>query len=241
MADVKGGLPTKRISMFKDHEFQVAKITLGVDETPPTGGVLGGAGTSSSPVTCTDDDHNFLEFYLRANPSANKSGNGLFIQMDAYRNLGLYNRTIYTTVNVPASTNPRNPHAIKALCKFAATSSYCQGQATAGTFDMEFANGVQHASMGECSIVKIEAVLGWTSFNWGAGTVHALLKLGVQGGDAAARQKWLNVMYISGEAGNKAAQYMVCNADVTGGGGASAGGLQVKVNATQYWIPLYTL
>lgn len=244
MANVKGGLRRKRIKMFRDHEVQMAKITLGTKETAPTGGVLGGGGTSAVPVECTSADHNFLEFYLRANP-ATGSGNGLFIEMEAKKNLALYNRTIYTTVVVPSAANPRNPHAIKALLKYTDETSYCQGGSSAVTGDVEVPNKTMHASMGEIQAGIFQFVLGGTSFDFGADSSKneaSVLHVKVVGGDATSQGKLKAIMKFTGLAvGNKAAKLAFCNADVAGGGGASAGGIQVRVNGTNYWLPIYTL
>ncbi len=241
MAMDKGSLFTKQLKHLADHEVFAAKLRLGDEETMSENAVIMGGGTSTSPIECTDDDHEFMEFHLKANPAANKSGNGFRITLYADRNLALYNRAIYTTVDIPTGKNPRNPHAIKALTKFNATSSYAQGQATAVTADIELADGTQHASMGEVTVIKAEAVLGGNSFDWGAGTKHTLLKLGVQGGNATARQKWITAIMFKGEEGNKAAKYMVSNADVTGAGGASDGGIQIDVNGTAMWLATYNI
>lgn len=239
MADVKGGLPTKRMSQFQNHEVYMAKIRLGASEVLDTTAVLGGAGSSASPVECTDDDHNFLCFYLKANPAANKSGNGLYIEMEATRDLALYNRTIYATVTTPAGKHPRNPQAIKALSKIVATG-YVQGTTTAITADVELPNEVMSASMGSIYGVASQIVLGGTTTAFGAATRHAIFLGKVTGGDATAQKRILNVFDIETlGVGNMAAKCMVSNADSTTAG--CSGGLQVRVNGTQYWIPLYTI
>ena len=74
-------------------------------------------------------------------------------------------------------------------------------------------------------------------------TEHGLIRCTVSGdsGNAAAVTNLLHVSVDDNCVGNKAAALMVCNADVTGGGGAASGGLQVRVEGTNYWIPLYSL
>lgn len=242
MAMLKGPLLMKCLSHLSDHEVVMGKLRLGDEETYSGNGVIIQGGSDSAPIECTSDDHNFIDLRLKATPSANKSGNGLYITMEAARDLALYNRTIYSTIVVPSGKHPRNPHAVKALTKITDETSYVQGQTTAVTADMEFKAATQHASMGECSLIKAEAVLGsGAGFAWGAGTNHALLKLGVAGGDATGRQKWITSIWFAGEIGNKAAKLILCNADVTGGGGASNGGIQVRINNTQMWIPTYSI
>ncbi len=74
-------------------------------------------------------------------------------------------------------------------------------------------------------------------------TEHGAIRVAT-GGDATGAAKFKNVLHVAplaGQVGNKAAALMVANADVTGGGGAAAGGLQVRINGTQYWIPLYSI
>jgi len=243
MADIKGGLPTKRIGTYQDHEVLMGKITLGSSEVTPTNGVLGGAGTSGVPVECTSDDHNFFEFYLKSNPSANKSGNGLFIEMEATRDLALYNRTIYTTVSVPAGKHPRNPHAIKALLKIAATG-YVQGTGTALLGDVELPNEVMNAACGSIYAGQLQMVVGGDTCDIGD-TRHAILMMKVTGGTITGQSQIKNVFDIESLAiGNMAAQLMLSNGDVTGGGAAPDGtlkGFQVRVNGEQYWIALYKI
>lgn len=70
--------------------------------------------------------------------------------------------------------------------------------------------------------------------------VLSLIRAIVDGGNAAAKRKVVNLMEVVAEVGTQANKYMVCNEDVNGAG-ATAGGLQVRVNGTQYWIPLYTI
>lgn len=72
---------------------------------------------------------------------------------------------------------------------------------------------------------------------------HGLIRCTV-GGDAGNVASFLNLLHVdvaSACVGNKSAKLLVCNADVTGGGGAAAYGLQVRVEGTQYWLPLYSI
>jgi hypothetical protein len=74
-------------------------------------------------------------------------------------------------------------------------------------------------------------------------TEHGAIRV-ASGGNATGAAAFKNVLLVSplaGQVGNKSAALMVSNADVTGGGGAAAGGLQVRVNGVQYWIPLYSI
>lgn len=74
-------------------------------------------------------------------------------------------------------------------------------------------------------------------------TEHGAIRVAT-GGNTTGAAKFKNVVHVaplSQQVGDKAAALMVCNADVTGGGAAAAGGLQVRVNGVQYWIPLYSL
>lgn len=243
MADVKGGLPTKRNTQFQNHEVYMAKLRLGASEVLDASAVLAGAGSSASPVECNSNDHNFLCFYLKANPaSSNKSGNGLFIHLTAQKDTGLYNRAIYTTVAVPTGKHPRNPHAIKALLTIADDTCYIMGTGTALLGDVEYPNKTLNGSMGSVYAAQLQIVLGGTSFSQATTKEHAFLRMNMSGGDAGSQGKFINLLSVEGlNVGNKAAKLMICNADVTGGGGAATGGLQVKVNGTQYWLPLYAI
>ena len=74
-------------------------------------------------------------------------------------------------------------------------------------------------------------------------TEHGLIRCTISG-DAGTVASFKNILHVDVAAacvGNKAAALAVCNADVTGDGGAAAAGLQVRVEGTQYWIPLYAI
>jgi len=74
---------------------------------------------------------------------------------------------------------------------------------------------------------------------------HGLLWLDVvTGNDDAQAAKVLNAMLVvtpSNCVGNKAAALMISNADVTVGGGASAGGIAINVNGTRMWLATYAI
>ncbi len=81
--------------------------------------------------------------------------------------------------------------------------------------------------------------------NGNIATNHGLLWLDVVSGvDDTQAAKILNAMLIttaSTNIGNKAAALMISNADVTGSGGASAGGIAINVNGTRMWLATYTI
>jgi fibronectin-binding autotransporter adhesin len=74
---------------------------------------------------------------------------------------------------------------------------------------------------------------------------HGLLWLDVvSGSDDTQAAKILNAMLVTTATtniGNKAAALMISNADVTGAGGASSGGIAINVNGTRKWLATYTI
>lgn len=240
MAESLGGLPTRQITHMKDHEVFMQKIRLGAGEYLATDTVIGGAGTSANPVEYgTAEDHYFLRFYFKSAVTG-KTTIGLQVNLDCATALSLFDTAVEGNITIPAATNPRNPVGVQANYTFSGANARVQGQGAGVGSYMQFFNGTTHASMGHIFGFVSEVNVGGTSFAWGAGTPHALYYGSVSGGDAAARRKYINFITIDAETGNKAAKYMLSNADVTSGGSVT-GGIQVCVNDTQYWIALYSI
>ena len=241
MGDTRGGLPTKRNTTMQDHEVYMQKIRLGHFEKLADESILAGAGTETNPVECaTVDNQKFLVFWLKSAVTG-KTTIGLQVNLKCSTALSLFDTALEGNIAIDAAKNPRNPVAVQGNYTFSGADARVQGQGACVGAYMQFYNGTMHAQCGHIFNFVSEVNVGGTSFAWGAATPHALYYGSVSGGDAAARRKYINFITIDAEIGNKAAKYMLCNGDVTGGGGAAAGGIQVCVNDTQYWIPLYSI
>jgi len=240
MADTRGGLPTKTIGTFQDHEVLMGKLRLGTFEKLATDAILAGAGTEAVPVECaTVADQKFLVFWLKSAVTG-KTTIGLQVNLNCATDLSLFDTAVEGNVTIATGKNPRNPVGVQANMTFAGADSKVQGQLAGVGSYISMYNGATHGACGPIYGMVSEVNVGGTSFSWGAATPHALFYGCVSGGGAAQRRLWKNVFAVDGEAGAKASKYMIANADATAGG-ACTGGLQVEVNGTQYWIPLYSI
>ena len=239
MADVKGGLPTKRNTTMMDHEVYMAKIRLGASEKMSSDAILGGGGDSNNPVECaTVANQTFLDFHFKSAVTG-KSITGIKVTLNCATNLSMFDTALYGIIAIPAGKTPRNPTAIQGEMTITATGK-CQGTAAIigayGSLPGETMNGM--GSMYGVS-AQIDCAASF-SFPDKENHNHALF-MGAMGGDGTAKANFLNAfLFADLPSGNKAAKKMHCNADCTAGGSCT-GGLRVKVNGTNYWIPLYSI
>ena len=241
MADTRGGLPTKTIGTFQDHEVLMGKLRLGTLEKLATDAILAGAGTEAVPVECaTVADQKFLVFWLKSAVTG-KTTIGLQVNLNCATDLSLFDTAVEGNVTIATGKNPRNPVGVQANMTFAGADSKVQGQLAGVGSYISMYNGATHGACGPIYGMVSEVNVGGTSFSWGAATPHALFYGAVSGGDAAARRKFVSFLSVAAETGNKAAKYMVCNADVTGGGAAANGGIQISVNGTAMWLATYNI
>lgn len=195
-------------------------------------GLLMGVGTSADPATTSTADDKFVE--IRAKTTATSGDNRLgYFRYEIGAAGGGECMRAFTYLSA-ASTTVRGAHVSLVPSAAGAVSGLGTAlSATLHTGNTAFTTG---------NVACIEA----NPYADGEGalpTEHGAIRVAT-GGDATGGAKFLNVLHVSpqtGQVGNKAAKLMVCNADVTAGGGAAAGGLQVRVNGTQYWLPLYSI
>jgi len=200
-----------------------------------TTGLLAGAGADGTNITNAVADKRFLQFYCET--SATSGDNRLlyasYTMSGANASAGgecLRARTVLTA----ACGTVRGAHLTLESSGDGAVSGL--GTAITGTLFL----GTAAFSTG--TVACVEANPWFTDVN-GPPAVHSGFRLAL-GGDTTGQALFLNFGEISGDAGivgNKAAQLLVSNADVTGAGGASAYGFRMLVQGTPYWVPLYTL
>lgn len=205
-----------------------AKLYSNGDETA----IIIGAGTSSAPIESSVVDQKHLE--IRAKSLA-ASGD---------------NRLAYFRFEIGAAGGGECLRAFTALTAAVATargghvslvpsgSGAVSGLGTGFTATLHF--GTAAFVTGNVACLEANPYADSTG---APPTEHGALRVAT-GGDTTGAAKFKNVLHVAplaGQVGNKAAALMVSNADVTGGGAAGAAGLQVRVNGTQYWIPLYSI
>ncbi len=209
-------------------------VTLGADTT--TALLLGaGAASNATVITTATANKNFIQFYTENTAT---SGD----------NRGIYNRFYlggaggggeslrsYTTVDDVAAGTAHGAH----LSLNFATSGSITGLGVAMRGTLHVPNYAMSA--GTYAALQAEAYCDGTSSDISGVTAHGLIRCVVDGGDATAQSKVTKLLLVSAPVAAKTSAYMVANDDVTGAGGAAAGGIQVSVNGTAYWIALYAI
>lgn len=243
VANVRGRTPTKRIDMYKDHEFVVGRIVLGGDESAEAPTVIMGAGTWTTPIECTEDDHHFINLITRGMATG---GSSKALAIDHYLGVSGGSPTIFRgCMELEDGIYAASASAADFNLRFGTAPSRCTGEGHAIGGQLRLPNRALTPG-GKYSAQKLEIYLS------GASTVvtpinpdlnMAILRLQVIGGDTADRRLIHNALMIQGETGNKSSKYMVAGDDVTGSGsgGTSDGGIQINVNGTQLWLATYSI
>lgn len=236
VSNVRGRLPTKRIDKYKDHEFVVGRIVLGGDETMEAVAVLGGAGTWAAPVECAEADHHWFNFVLNGKAA---SGSSRAIAIDLEQKTTGTASPCCLKVEAKAGNGiaVQGMGALDGKICFGTAGAKVTGECAAVTGQLNVPNRAMDAGGGHYA-GKFEIYLSGTSADISPTQKHAILKLQVFGGNAAAQRKVLNLFELIGPEGAKASKYIISNADVGDGG---AGGIQINVNGTQRWIPYWAI
>ena len=238
VSHTRGRKPTKRIDMYKDHEFVVGRLVVGEDESMEAPSVLMGGGTWTYPIECAVADHHFLNFITRGMAS---SGSSKFMAVDHYLGVSGGSPTIYRgCMELEDGIYAANASAADFTLRFGTSGSKVVGEGHALAAQLRVPNRSMDTG-GLMSAAKFEVYLDGTSANWN--TSHgdnSIIRIQCQGGNTAARRKVVSAILFTGETGNKANKYLVCNADVNGGG-ASGGGIQINVNGTPMWLATYAI
>jgi len=237
VANVRGRTPTKRIDMYKDHEFVIGRLVLGGDETMETVAVLGGAGTWAKPAECSEADHHWFNFVLNGKAA---SGSSRAIAIDLEQKTTGTASPCCLKVEAKAGNGiaVQGMGALDGKICFGTVGAKITGEGAAVTGQLKLPDRALDAGGGYYA-GKFEIYCAGNSADPTPAQKHAILKLQVHGGNQAARRKVTHFAEIIGEAGAKDAGYMLANADPSSGG--IAGGIRVDVNGTDYWILLYTM
>ena len=239
VSHTRGRLPTKRIDMFQDHEFAVGRLVVGGDESAEAPTVLIGGGTWTNPLECAVADHHWLNFITRGMAS---SGSSKFMAVDHYLGVSGGSPTIFRgCMELEDGIYAANASAADYTLRFGTSGSKVVGEGHALSAQLRVPNRAMDTG-GLMSAAKFEVYLDGTSANWN--TSHgdnSIIRIQVIGGNQAARRKVVSGILFTGESGNKSSKYMVAGDDVTGGGGATTGGIQINVNGTPMWLGTYTI
>jgi len=213
-------------------DLGIADDRMGLGTFNPTGSILIGLNEASTVVTNSEANQKNIE--VRCKSTATSGDNRLaYFRYEIGAAGGGECLRAFTALTAAAGT-VRGGH----VSLVPSGSGAVSGLGTACSFTLHF--GTAAFSTGNVACIEANPYADSTN---APPTEHGAIRVAT-GGDATGGAKFLNVLHVSpqaGQVGNKGALLMVCNADVTGGGGASAGGLQVRVNGVQYWIPLYTI
>lgn len=195
-------------------------------------GLLIGVGTSLAPAATSTADTNFVEVRAKTTATTGDNRLGYFRYEIGAAGGGECLRAL--TALTAASGTVRGAHISLVPSGDGAVS----GLGTALSVTLHF--GAAAFVTGNVACLEANPYADDTG---APPTEHGAIRV-ASGGNATGAAKFKNVLHVSplaGQVGDKAAALMVCNADVTGGGGAANGGLQVRINGTQYWIPLYSI
>jgi hypothetical protein len=197
------------------------------------GGLLAGAGVSATPYTMTGASKSMLSFYGTSADTAD-SNRGVYAKLTLSGAAGGGEAMrAYAYGTTAAKSNLRGLHATAEV----ATAATITGEMAAvkGTLQLAGANAGGYQS---CLTAEFRTVAS-TAF---PATHGAIFVTG--SGDATANALFKNLLLVDVPAdcvGDKAAAKLICNADVTAGGGAATYGIQCRLNGVQYWLPLYAI
>lgn len=198
-----------------------------------SGALLAGAGNSTTKATNSTAGKNFLSFYLN---HSNTSGD----------NRGLYLRTyfsgaggsgdgarIFTTVNAVGVANATGAHISLNL---GATTYSVTGQAIACRATLHVPNAALVAG-GTYAALQAEVYLDGTSADPRTATQFSLLRLIIDGGNAAAQAKVLNLMSLVNIPADSGGGQMYSPGTSMG---TVTGTLRILLNGNAMYIPVYS-
>lgn len=227
----------KDIGSFRNVTL-AGKLNLGLNGgAVSASGVLLGVGTTASPATSSTAGVIFAE--LRCKTTATSGDNRLAYLRYNIAGAGASGECIRAFTDLTAAVDTVNGAHISLQ---AGDTGYVSGQGLAIRGQLYVKDAAVPAN-GTYAATQSEIYFEGSSSDIGAVTSVTLHRFIVSGDatNAGDIKKLFLVDATANNTGNKAAQLLICNADVTGGGGASAGGLQIDVEGTSYWIPTYTL
>lgn len=236
VSNVRGRLPTKRIDMYKDHEFVVGRLVLGGDESAEAPTVIMGAGTWTYPIECAEEDHHFINLITRGMASG---GSSKVIAIDHYLGVSGGSPTIFRgCMELEDAISAPSASAGDFTVRFGTAGSKITGEGHAVSAQLRVPNRAVDAG-GVYSAFKCEVYLDGNDADPTPAQHYAIARFQVHGGNTAAQRKFNSLFYIIGPEGAMASKYLISNADPTTAGVAK--GLQIQINGTRYWLAAYTI
>lgn len=196
-------------------------------------GSLMGIGTTAAPALTTTANEYFIE--VRAKSTAT-SGTGrlCYFRYDT-GGAGAEGEGLRVINNISAAAS--NARGGNFSVQTTAATGYVTGEAIG--LQGQLSVGAGAIGGGTMSAMQSQLYLSAATSAVGSGNV-AVHSFNVSG-DNTLSAGFINLFRVdtlAGQVGNLAAKLMVSSAQVTT---ASTGGLQVRVNGTQYWIPLHAI
>jgi len=211
----------------------VGRIQFGEDFDIDDTVVCIGGGSAANPVASASTSKNFLDFRF-SHTGASGDIRGLYLRTYYAGGAGGESARIFSTIQANCGT-ARGAHISLNF-----DGGFCSGLATALSGTLHIPN--TGAVTGNIAAIEAQAYCdAGDDDDVTVPTEHGLIRCTISG-DSGNVASFINILHVdvaAGCVGNKAAKLAVCNADVTGGGGAASGGLHVRVEGTNYWIPLY--
>jgi len=197
-----------------------------------SGALLMGIGTSSSKASNSTASKNFLSFYLNhSNTSGDNRGMYLRTYFSGAAGSGDCAR-IFATINAVGVANVTGAHISLNL---AANTYSITGQAIACRATLHVPNAALVAG-GTYAALQAEVYLDGTSSDPRTATQFSLMRLIIDGGNAAAQAKVLNLMSLVNIPADSGGAQMYSPGTSMG---TVEGTLRILLNGTAKFIPVY--
>jgi hypothetical protein len=200
----------------------------GGNQGAKTSAIMCGAGTESLPELNSGTDKNWFGYWLK---SSGASGTNRGLYMRLYLSGGAGGETIRAYTIVENDTPADTCNGAHLSIGYGSSVGNCTGLATAVRATFHVPN---RSLGGTWAPLQAEIYLDGTSAAPGGATSHSLIRAIVDGGNQAAKRKFLNLMEVVCETGAYNAGYM----HATTNSGTITEALRIIVNGTVRYIPL---
>jgi hypothetical protein len=221
----QGGYPKNRDSRFASTEVKIGCARFGLNAALNANAVLGGSGTSTSPLTDATASPNFLGFWVKSSATSG-TARGIYMRLYVTAGAGGEAGRFYTTVssNTPADT----VNGVHCSLDFGASAGNVTGLGTAGRFTLT----VPGRSLGGTT-AAIQAEL-WLETSAALGGTCSFIRCVADGAGKAAVDTSGFFFEIAGLTANTDKLFRASAP------GTLAASLRCKVGGTTYYLPLYS-
>lgn len=221
----QGGYPKNRDSRFANSELKIGCARFGLNAELNANAVLGGSGTSSSPLIDATASPNFLGFWVKSS-AASGTARGIYMRLYVTAGAGGEAGRFYTTneSNTPADT----VNGVHCSLSFGSSAGNVTGQGAAGRFTLH----VPARSLGGTTAV-IQADMDIPTSGALDGTA-AFIRCTAMGAGVAAMDTSGYFFVIDGLTANTNKLLRAAAP------GTLAASLRCKVGGTTYYLPLYS-